>query len=174
MLTEDEARNYIDRYFPLGERGFARIWRKEDVFGTIVFAYEENETSPLKIPTEYWSVAWGVINKRSTEAAALKSLVSFFQSGKGDFEVAPRELRQEFSEFAWGVIRDKHFEIVDALDTDDPPRRYTLGFRYWGETCNHDRTKDLSIDLVKETNNPRVRWEDSPDRFMAVYGFNGC
>lgn len=174
MLTEEEATNYVDRYFSLGEKGYIRIWRGDGVFGAISFAYSDAETSKLKIPTEYWSVAWGVIKVRSTEAQALKSLVDFFRTGVGDFEVADRELRQKFSEFAWGAIREKHFDLVNRVKTDDEMRRYTLGFRYWGETCNHDRTKALSIDLVNETNHSRVNYEDAPDRFMATYGFNGC
>lgn len=177
MLSESDVKNYIDRKFPIGEKGYVKLWREGDALGVIVMSCREDLTSKLNIPTEWWGCHRGIVKIRNSELDAIKSLLHFFESKRVTFELPGVMVRGRFGKWTQERIRDHHNILIENLQNREGIERSVFGFRYWGDVTNHDRMKKWVSDnfkiYVDENPGLPLSWHEEEDRGSLMYGWGG-
>jgi len=177
MLSDSDAKSYIDRKFPVGEKGYVKLWREGDALGIVVMSCQENLTSKLNIPTEWWGSYRGIVKVRNSELDGIKSLLHFFDSKNVTFELPDRDVRGRFREWTQERIRDHHNFLIENLKSRKGVERAVFGFRYWGDLANHDRMKKWLSDNFKiytqENPDLPLMWREEEDRASLFYGWGG-
>lgn len=176
MLTEEDAKAYIARSFPIGEKGYVKLWREGDSLGVVVMSCQENTTSALNIPTDWWGCHRGVVKVRNSEIGALKEIIHFFENRVVAFELPGVMVRGRFGKWTQEQIRDHHDMLIKNLQNRNGVERAVFGFRYWGELTNHDRmkrwvAKEFKI-YTRENPSLPLKWVEESDRGMLMYGWS--
>ena len=177
MLSESDVKTYIDRRFPIGEKGYVKLWREGDALGVVVMSCQEDTTSKLKIPTEWWGGHRGVVKVRDSELNALKELMHFFDTQQVSFELPGIMTRGRFGQWTRERIRDHHNFLIENLKSRKGVERAVFGFRYWGDITNHGRMKKWVSDnfkiYVHENPDLPLSWREEADRGSLFYGWGG-
>jgi len=177
MLTEADVKNYIGRKFPIGEKGYIKLWREGDALGVVVMSCQEDLTSKLKIPTEWWGCHRGIVKVRNSELEGVKSLLHFFDSKTVTFELPGVMARGRFGKWTQGLIRDHHDLLIENLQNRNGVERAVFGFRYWGDVTNHDRMKRWVSDsfkiYIQENPDLPLLWQEGEDWGRVMYGWGG-
>jgi len=177
MLSDSDVKSYINRKFPIGEKGYVKLWREGDALGIVVMSCRENLTSKLNIPTEWWGCHRGIVKVRNSELDGIKSLLHFFDSRNVAFELPGVMTRGRFGKWTQERIREHHDILIENLKGRKGVERAVFGFRYWGDVTNHDRMKlwvSNSFKVyVQENPDLPISLHEEEDRAALFYGWGG-
>ncbi len=178
MLSEEDVKTYISRKFPLGEKGYVKLWRKDNALGVMVFNCREEETGALNTPTDWWGTHRGIAIVSKSELDTVKQLIQFFVDGSVNFETPGVMTRGRFEKAFRDQMREHHNMLVENLRNRKNADRAVFGFARlgWGDLhSNPERTskwvwENLQI-FIDENPKLPIRVMKGEGRGQVLYGW---
>ena len=177
MLTDDDARAYIDNFMSLGDKGYVKLWRRDDALGVMVMLHQHSFTSQLKISTDWWEAYRGIVKVRTTELNAIKELLHFFKSQEVIFELPGVMTRGRFEKAFRDLVREHHDLLVDNLRNREGNERAAFKFTWSGGISKHNRTVTWlreGLKAFKAENDLPIVMKESQGEGFVMYGWSSC
>lgn len=173
MLSNEDVKAYLNRNGELGEKGYVELWREEGALGIIVHSCQDIETSPMKIPTEFWTVAAACVEIQNSELQTIKSIVNFYKTGEAGFKLPEKDVRRRFITRFVRACEEHHETLMTKLNNRTGNERFCYStFHVGGVKKFHNQIREHAINFVKNLNDSRVVISSTgPEQGQALYGY---